>query len=384
MARIPPRGDRSVNLMHIISSFVAGGAEIYVRNLAIGLQHRGYKTTVIALDGFGQDDPRRYRFQQQFIAGLEARGVACGVVGSRARRDPLWAVKRCRAIIGEADPALIHAHLTFAAVFSCLSARGRPIVFTHHSTPVRSVAAHRFFLAKRLARYIAVSESGRAALLDTASIRADQVITIVNGIDLAAYRAAPQRADDGEPLTVIAVGRLSPPKNYPLLLHAMANVAASCRQRQTPVPRLRIVGEGPERRRLERLRDDLGLARDVEFLGLRDDVAALLRAADVYAMSSAWEGLSIALIEALAAGLPIVATDVGGNREVVEDGVCGFLTNPGDAADLAAKILRLAADRELRRRFSQQALLRARSFDIGRSLRAHDRLYRELTGSINA
>ncbi|MDY0110139.1 MAG: glycosyltransferase [Candidatus Krumholzibacteria bacterium] len=372
-----------MRVIHFISSFAAGGAEVYVKNLAIGHKHSGGEPCVYGLDAAPAADPPRQDFQRRFRDELAANGIAHGIVGGRARRDPIWAHRRFRDIIATVAPDIVHAHLTTAALHACLAGGGRPLVFTHHSTPVRSPLAHKLVLRNRVARYIAVSASGKDALLHQANVPAAQISLIYNGVDLDVY--TPQRRHaETDRLVIIAVGNLRPEKDYALLLVAMAVVAAACRREGRAIPLLQIVGDGALRASLQAQCQALNLVDHVRFLGVRNDVPRLLGAADLFAMSSAWEGLSVALLEALAAGLPIVATDVGGNREIVEHGVCGFLTRPRDAEDLADKLLRLLRDHELRSRFAAQARARAPQFSLARAIEGHLAVYRTLAAPSSA
>ena len=131
----------------------------------------------------------------------------------------------------------------------------------------------------------------------------------------------------------LAVGRLDVQKDYSNLLHAMSRLPANSV--------LLIAGDGPLRQLATQLVTDLGLSSRVRFLGIRKDVAKLMTAADAYVMSSAWEGLPMALLEAAASDLPLVATDVGGNREIICEGVSGFLVPAKDSAALAETMLKM-------------------------------------------
>jgi glycosyltransferase involved in cell wall biosynthesis len=168
--------------------------------------------------------------------------------------------------------------------------------------------------------------------------RPDRLVVIPNGIDFAAIEAgAPHRRRARAELEVdeddflwLAMGRLHRQKDYPCLLAAFADLASA-----QPLARLRIAGEGPLLGELTALADRLGLADRVRFLGVRDDVPRLLAAADALVLASAWEGLPNVVLEAMAAGLPVVATDVGGVAQMVDDDRTGYLVPPRDPEALA-------------------------------------------------
>jgi glycosyltransferase involved in cell wall biosynthesis len=175
--------------------------------------------------------------------------------------------------------------------------------------------------------------------------------------------------------TVGAVGRLVEQKGHRFLLRAMAVVL-----RAHPAGQLVIIGEGPLQARLEAEASLLGIADSVRFLGARPDVERLLPALDVLVSASLWEGLSIVILEALAAGVPVVATDVSGSREALTDGLgtCGLIVRPGDAEGLARAVLALLDDGDLRESLRVAGLARVRQFDIAIASRQYAALYRQM------
>jgi glycosyltransferase involved in cell wall biosynthesis len=176
-------------------------------------------------------------------------------------------------------------------------------------------------------------------------------------------------------LVWLAVGRFEVAKDYPNMLRAFALV-----RRDRPTATLLLVGRGSLQPETEALVRELGLNEAVRFLGVRDDVPAVMAAADAYVMSSAWEGMPMVLLEAAAAGLPIVATEVGGNREVILEGESGFLVPPRDENALAAAMLRLDALPEAERRamgHRGQEHIR-RHYGLARVADRWEELYREV------
>ena len=173
-----------------------------------------------------------------------------------------------------------------------------------------------------------------------------------------------------EDLVIGSVGRLVEQKDYPTQLHAFALAAAR-------VPRLRMViaGDGLLRAKLEEMARDLGVADRVRFLGNWDDVPALLRSVDVFALSSKFEPFGVALLEAKAAGLPIVATSVNEIPNIVADGESGLLTPPENASNMAALFVKLALDRNLRVRFGTRARIEAQQYSLKAAVSAYESLY---------
>ena len=203
-----------------------------------------------------------------------------------------------------------------------------------------------------------------------------EVAVIPYGVDLDRFH--PQEHDPRDDLVVGSVGRLSPEKGLKYLLRAMAKIT-----RQEPRARLLLAGDGPERRSLERLATRLGLVDRVEFTGevAHDQVPQTLARMNVFAMPSTWEGFGVAALEAAAMGLPVVASNVHGIPDVVEDGVTGILVPPKDVAALSQAILRLLRDPEERRRMGRAGReMVATRYSWADNVRQMEALYNSLIG----
>ena len=217
---------------------------------------------------------------------------------------------------------------------------------------------------------ICVSDHARIRGLEAHTCTAEQTMVIPNAVDTGAVPAA--RRDRDRPI-LVTVGRLKAPKDYLTLVRSLALLRPGSADAL-------IVGEGPDRSELEAEIRQLGIGERVHLLGERRDVPELLADADVFVLSSASEGMPVSVLEAMAAGLPVVGSRVGGVPELVVDGETGLLVEPGDPDELAAAIGRLLADRELRRRLGDAGRERAqRHFGLDSFRRAHVELYsREL------
>ncbi len=177
------------------------------------------------------------------------------------------------------------------------------------------------------------------------------------------------RSDD---VVIGSVGRLVEQKDYPTQLRAFALAVA-----RVPSLRMVIAGDGPLRSRLEQMARELAVADRVRFLGNRDDVPALLRSVDLFALASKFEPFGVALLEAKAAGLPIVATAVNEIPEIVADGGSGLLTPPGNPSNMAALFVKLAKDRDCRVRFGARARIEAEQHSLQATVAAYEGLYDE-------
>jgi glycosyltransferase involved in cell wall biosynthesis len=276
-------------------------------------------------------------------------------------------------------PAVVHANSSKAGILGRLAAVAARVptrLFTVHGWAFRAhrgAAARAYLWADRLmspltTTTICVAQGDRDAGLRVRTCRASRTVVIHNGVELDRPRREPGPA--ARPFTVLSVGRLRPPKDFRTLVGAMAALERGS-------VRLRIAGDGPERAALAAEVARLGLDGDVELLGTRSDVDELLADADLFVLSSESEGLPMSVLEAMAAGLPVVASAVGGVPELVREGETGTLVPPGDSAALASAIRRIAEDPALRDRLGIAARARAeREFSLARFQRDHLEVYR--------
>jgi glycosyltransferase involved in cell wall biosynthesis len=232
-------------------------------------------------------------------------------------------------------------------------------------------------------RVVAVCELARQAEIERAGVAFEHVVTIYNGVDVTQFPVASVQATAqarraiGMPFKVPlvgSVGRLHPQKGFSDLLTAFVQV----RQR-IPSAQLFVAGDGELREGLEAQARSLGMAEAVTFTGVRADVPKILAALDLFVLPSLWEGMPNAVLEAMAAGLPVVATAVGGTPEVVMDGVTGLLVPPQDPSALAQAIERLLRDPDLRRTMGRAGRRRVEQhFDVRETVRQVEDLYETL------
>jgi glycosyltransferase involved in cell wall biosynthesis len=241
---------------------------------------------------------------------------------------------------------LAHAHLVHADWYlaaASIFGRGVPLVSTKHNPdPFRRLASFRVVERTAMRRYkavIAISESLKKFTEDIAGSR--RVAVVEYGIPMR--RRAPAERRPQRIGRVLAVGRLTRQKGFDVAIRAFASVTT-----EISTARLEIAGEGEERAFLSRLIAELGLARSVTLLGERDDILELMQQADALVHPARWEGFGLVLLEAMSAGLPIVASRVGAIPEVVDDEITGVLVPPDDPSALAAALLRLLREPELR------------------------------------
>jgi glycosyltransferase involved in cell wall biosynthesis len=253
---------------------------------------------------------------------------------------------------------VIHAHQYTPFFYGSIAARlsrVRPrVIFTEHGRHFPDVVSPKRWIVNRMVfdrladNVNAVCEFSARALRDKDGFARRTIEVIPNGVDLPRYapvdRAATRAALglDQTRRYVATIARFHPVKDHRTLLNAFAEVA-----RVRADVDLLLVGDGPLRSELERHSADLDIADRVRFLGVRDDVASILRASDVFALTSVSEAASITLLEAMASELPVVVTAVGGNPEIVRDGVDGFLVPRRSSAGVAKALLRILGDRSM-------------------------------------
>ncbi|HEY8517995.1 MAG TPA: glycosyltransferase [Candidatus Binatia bacterium] len=240
------------------------------------------------------------------------------------------------------------------------------------------------FLARSTDRIIANSEAVRQYLLERGGLSPDKVVTIYNGVNFDRFKTPcdprVRRRELGVGDDVVLAGcvaRVEPAKDHATLLHAFALISD-----RVPNLHLVIIGDGSEQARMQRLASELGLGDRVHFTGFRTDSAEWLQSVDISVLSSVKEGLSNTVLESMAAGKPVVATDVGGNAEVIVDGETGFLVPPRRPNELAEALARVASSRELIASMGAAGRKRADNvFSVRSMVERTEQLYLALVGA---
>jgi glycosyltransferase involved in cell wall biosynthesis len=363
---------RRPRILIVITLAETGGAQSYVAGLLPALE--GRFDVVVAAHG---DGPLREA----------SRAAGARFVPLRHVRRPLHPARDLLGLLElvvlmrRAAPDIVHANSSKAGVLGRLAAAlaGVPIrIFTVHGWAFAASSGAVSVLYRWADRLMAplttlticVAERERTSGLAARTCCEERTVVIPNAVDVG---AAPLARHEGGPPLIVAVGRLAEPKDALTLVRAFAAV------RERPFTAL-LVGDGPDRPPVEAEVRRLGLEDAVTLTGTRDDVPELLARADVFVLSSRSEGAPLSILEAMAAGLPVVSSCVGGVPELVADGETGLLVPPGDPAAMAAALGRLVADAGLRRRLGAAGRERAhRIFDVRRQRRAHLACYaREL------
>jgi glycosyltransferase involved in cell wall biosynthesis len=357
---------------HVVLSLDVGGLERVVATLSRAQRDAGDRVTVYCLDRDGA-----------LAASLPGAGVPVHTVGRRARGFDPAAVLRLARMLRADGVKVVHCHNHGALVYGALAARlvsGARVVYTIHGAITSARRSTSRFLKLGLVHDVAfvsahARQVGRAAGL----AGDDRVHTILNGVDLSAFDgdvgdASAVRRAHGIPENARVCGiiaRLTEAKDHANLFAAIAIARES-------VPGLHclVVGDGELREELEEDVAARGLSAAVHFAGARDNIADYLAAMDVFVLSSVTEGLAMTLLEAMAAARPIVATRVGGNAEVVEDGVTGRLVPPSDPRALADAIELMLDNPAAARQMGEAGRVRANArFSLGAMVSAYQAVY---------
>jgi glycosyltransferase involved in cell wall biosynthesis len=319
------------------TSLSRGGAETQVALLAVELRRRGWAVHVVSLV-----EP------DAFLPELAAAGVPVHSLGMTPGKPDLRGAARLAALLRRIRPAVVHSHLFHANLMARLARLAFPlprVISTLHSLAESSRESADVRWRDRLYRLtnplsdctVAVCQAVGERHVAAKAVDRRKLRVVPNGVDTNTFRPdAPRRArlradlGAGDRFVWLAAGRLMWKKDYPTLLRAAARL---------PACELWIAGNGPQDQDLRSLAGELRVP--ARFLGPREDIPALMNAADALVLSSQVEGLPMVLLEAAASGLPVVSTKAGGSAEVVADGRTGFLAPCGDPESLAASMSRL-------------------------------------------
>jgi glycosyltransferase involved in cell wall biosynthesis len=330
--------DMHARITFLITSLDFGGAETQLVRVALRLSEAGWKVAVISM------------LQPVAWAGtLSAGGVALHSLDMKRGAPEPAALLRLVRLLRQESPEILVSFMYHANLLARLAARPAGVRITVSSIRNENFGGPRRDRLLRLTDGLASvtttnSRLAAAALQRRKVVHARKLRVIPNGLDLTHYdwnacRREQARQESGcaqGSFLWLAAGRLEEQKDYPTLLTAFERVA-----RERPEAELRIAGHGSLQGSLEEAARRSGLQDRIRFLGARGDIPDLLAAADALVLSSAWEGLPNIVMEAMAAGKPVVATEVGGVSELVADGVSGLLLPPGNPAALSEAMLAL-------------------------------------------
>ena len=384
------RENNRIRLLHIVDGLKAGGAELLITHIikALGTKHYKHYAYYYADDG-----PVRKRLEAYGIPVYKGKCRASIKQPIRFSATLFDQMQELISLIRRKHIQVIQSHMgpanQLAVVVGKLS--GIPVLPTVHTPAAFADKRSRWdmrvyfkkavnhFVYRAADRVLVVSQEIKEIIQQRFGLKDDKLLLLKNGIvcdDCTSESSGFQKEfpNSADKLKLVSAGRLVPLKSFDILLQAIAVVINQGLNDLL----LLIAGEGEERIRLERLIQELRLEDCVRLLGLRHDVMALMKASDIFVMPSRYEGVSLAMIEAMACGLPIIASDARGLKDCITDEQNGLLFPVDDYNALAERILRLANNKELRDRLS----LRARSsfeteYDMRKNVKPLDMLFRK-------
>ncbi len=357
---------RNIHVLHVVPGLLPAGMELTMSRVVSGLAVLGMKHSVVCLKGHPL-------IRDRFPAGVQ---IYC----MHSRPNELALPWRLSRLIRRVRPSVIHARNWGAwpdvAVARLTIWPPVPLIFSFHGfarpdrIPLRRRCAFRA-LSRMTSRLFTVSEGTRQMLVNEFGWPRGRVGVIPNGVDTMRFRPSDPPRGGPEPLRIGTVGSLTPVKNQALLVRACAALSAS-----GVAWRLHLAGDGPEHARLRNLAERLGAADRVLFEGQIDDIPRFLQSLDVFVLPSSSEAHPNALLEAMACGLPCIATDVGGVSEILGSGAFGRVVRPHDLDALRHALKDLAGSVELRRRLGNAARQSVcRHYGLERMLQAYAVLY---------
>jgi glycosyltransferase involved in cell wall biosynthesis len=382
-----------IRVLRVIARLNMGGPAIHVANLAAGLQTRGYQTTLVAGSLARGEDSMAFLAERLGVSVVNVPEIQREVSAIHDLRSAI----RLASLIRAERPHVLHTHTAKAGAIAraaaMLAGDARPPVVVHtfhghvlkgYFGPTRTAFFRRVeqTLARTADVLVAVSPEVRDELVQLGVAPREKFAVIRLGIPLEERLGDPTADADyrraygipADAFVVGWVGRMTGVKDT----GAVLDIVRAAREQGVDAV-LCMVGDGPDRVRLEQRAHELGIARACYFVGYQEDVAGYYRLFDAFLLPSVNEGTPVSAIEALASGTPVVANRVGGVPDVVRDGVDGFLVEHGDVAGAGSRIAALAGDPKLRKGFGEAGRARVlERYAVSRLVDDVDRLYRSL------
>ena len=367
-------------IIFVITSLEGGGAERMLVLILRGLDRNRYSPAVVVLHPGNA-------YLEDFPPDIP---IIC--LNKKSRLDFFRVIWNLIRVIKQENPSLILSFVTYTnylSVLACIFIKRRiPLLLREATNLTLSLEAKKFTMAKKiLVRYlypkantiITVSKGIKDDLVTNYRIQEHKILAIYNSVDIERVKKFvieevnhPWFKEDTP--VVISCGRLVSLKNYPLLLRAVHLVLKKCSLR------VLILGEGKERPKLEYYAKKLGVSDNVCFLGFQNNPFKYMARADIFVLSSLWEGFGNVIIEAMACGIPVISTRCpSGPEEIIIDGVNGLLVKVGDAEEMAQAILKLLKDKILREKLVEAGRRRAKDFSLKKMAAKHGHLFEKWT-----
>lgn len=371
-----------MKITHVIHCCSAGGAEILVKNLLKDMKNNfpqnEFELWVVYRAKVLYNNEFSINFEKRFIDELNSVGINVKFIEKKKGKfSKIKTIRRIRELYKENKPDIIHCHLesvTFHVVNS-LFFKNVTIVETIHNIKLNRPYLHKMYLNYRVNKYIAISNNVLKMMNTNLNIKLEKINLIYNGIKVDSIKA--KEGLRKEVRNLVAIGRLTKQKDHLTLLKAFKLLKEKCIKYNEAIPFLDIYGDGDEKEKLLDYINKNSL-KEVNLRGVSNDISTILYENDIYIMSSIYEGLSLSLIEASVSGIPIICTNVGSNKEVVEHYKNGLIISALDENDLAAALYNLCKNYDLRSKFHTESLKSRDKFDINKCSIKHMKVYEEI------
>lgn len=354
-----------MKIVQVMPEFGLAGAEVMAENLAYGLKAEGHEVLVVSF----------YCMHTAITNRLEKNGIKIKYLGKKKGFD-VSIILKMRKIIKQFKPDVLHTH-RYVLPYVCLASIGMNVqrVHTVHNIAEKEVPPRQLRIQKVLFRNLGVIPVAITPITQTSiekyyGLNRNKVPIVYNGIDLT-HCIAKKNTQIGSQTKILHVGRFAPQKNHEMMVEAFADVV-----RDYPHCELDLVGDGDLVNSVRQKVTELGIKEKVHFLKLLDNVYEKMSESDIFILPSKYEGMPISLIEAMATGLPIVATAVGGVPDMIENGKSGILVGVSKE-EIAKGLVMLIEDTTLRENVSQGAKERAVQFSLENMTKAYIDVYQQ-------
>ncbi len=356
-----------MKIMQIMPEFELAGAEIMAENLTYALRKKGHDVVVISM----------YDRHTQITDRLEASGVKIHYLGKKSGLD-LSVINKMRKVFKAERPDVIHTHryLSRYAIPAAVMAGVKGRVHTLHSVASMEVGDrdkkfNSFFYRHVGMQPVAITPEVKKTVEEVYKLPPEKIGMVHNGINIDKCTPKRDYSQNGT-FRLVHIGRFQDVKNHDSIIKAFSMV-----HKKHPDTKLCFYGQGVLLDSCKKLAEELGLSDSIEFCGVTGDVYSVLACADAFLLCSHYEGMPMTLIEAMASGLPIVATAVGGIVDIIEDRECGLLCRD-DIDDIAEKICNLISDESLREKCGKEAAKRANNFSSDSMADGYIKIYNKV------
>jgi glycosyltransferase involved in cell wall biosynthesis len=365
---------QKAKIIHIIPTLGVGGAERIVIDIVKNINKREFEATIIVLFSEIYCD-------EMYKKVIKENNISVTFLNKKQGFDFSIIFKLIK-IFKEIRPDVIHTH-TFACIYSIFPAIFSRVplrVHTVHSMAKKELPWYYqkiMYLSYKMFKFVpvAISTNVKKSIMRIYKLQPSKIPQIDNGIELTKYYKKKYDINKKQ-IKLVHVGRFQEPKNHRLLIDIFLKV-----RNTYPDSKLILVGDGELKFDIERKVKYLGLERSVEFTGVVSNVEDYLADADIFVLASIYEGLPLVVIEAMAAGLPVLSTNVGGISELVEDGFNGYLVDINSEEEFVTKLNRLIKDDTLRGEFSINSLEKVKEYDVKKMIKSYEELYHSISNN---